>query len=82
MKKIELLVVPDRIDKMKAGIRRKLEHSFDAQMKFIAHFLHDGTAYLGADEALEYLDEMTMEELTPIITDVTEKIQEASASKK
>ena len=79
---IQILVTPDRVDKMKAGIRRKLESSFDAQMRFIAHFLHDGKAYLPADEAIEYIDEMTMEELTPLITEVTEKIQEASAPKK
>jgi len=82
-KLIHLLVTADRTDKLKAKIMRTVGDSFEAQLKFLGHFLADERGvYLSPAEALAFLDELTMEEIRPMVEDITARMQEASAPKK
>ena len=82
-KLIHLLVTADRTDKLKAKIMRTVGDSFESQLKFLGHFLADERGvYLSPAEALDFLDELTMEEIRPMVEDITARMQEAAAPKK
>ena len=82
-KTIHILVTADRTDKLKARIMRTVGESFEAQLKFLGLFLADERGvYLPAAEALAFLDDLTMEEIRPLVEEITGKMQEASAPKK
>ena len=82
-KTIHVLVTPDRADKIKMRIMRKVETDLDAQLSFIAHFLADARGmYLPEADAMELIDDMNMSEVKPLIERVTKDLQEVSAGKK
>jgi len=82
-KTIHLLVTADRTDKLKVGIMRRVQEDMSAQMRFLGHFLADERGvYLPPKEAIAFIDDMTMEEIRPLVEEITNKMQEASAPKK
>ena len=82
-KTIHVLVTPDRADKIKMKVMRRVEKDLDAQLQFIAHFLADARGvYLSEADAMDLIDEMDMGEIKPLIERVTSDLETVTASKK
>ena len=79
---IRLRPTEERLKGIKGRVYRKIQTDPDSQMRFIARFMVNAQGqYMDEDDALEILDELTMEEITETAEELGALLQDFAAPK-